>query len=332
MREATFLRQNAQRWKQFEELLATRKSANPDQLADLFIQLTDDLSYARTHYPQSNTTSYLNGLTSKVHQAIYRNRKERGSRFVTFWRRELPEIMIHARRELIYAVVIFGISIVIGVFSTANDTNFARLILGDGYVSMTIDNIKNGKPMGVYDREDGTHMFMAITTNNVKVSFYAFASGIVLGIFTAYILFYNGVMIGVFHTLLYQYDVSLENQLSVWIHGTLEISAIVIAGAAGLVIGRSILFPKTYSRKDSLQRGARIGVKMVIGLVPIFITAGFLESFVTRYAEMPVAVKLLIIGISATFIVWYFVVYPFILERRIAADAADSISGTPQVA
>src|SRR3954462_7193050 len=131
MREAAFLRKNADRWREFESLLAEQHRANPDQLADLFVQLTDALSYARTFYPKSNTTLYLNGLTMKVHQAIYRNRKERGSRFITFWKKEVPMAALRSQREMLYALVIFSISVVIGALSAANDSNFVRLILGD---------------------------------------------------------------------------------------------------------------------------------------------------------------------------------------------------------
>ena len=104
--------------------------------------------------------------------------------------------------------------------------------------------------------------------------------------------------------------------LTVWIHGTLEIAAIVVAGCAGLVIGNSILFPGTYSRGHSFRRGARQGLKIAIGLVPIFVVAGLLEGFVTRYTEMPVWLSLAIIGASLVFAVWYFILYPLCLHAR----------------
>jgi uncharacterized membrane protein SpoIIM required for sporulation len=80
-------------------------------------------------------------------------------------------------------------------------------------------------------------------------------------------------------------------------------------------MGNSILFPGTYSRTDSFRRGARDGLKLAIGLVPIFVVAGFLESFVTRHTEMPTLMSLLIIGSSLGFILWYFVVYPLQVQR-----------------
>jgi len=106
-----------------------------------------------------------------------------------------------------------------------------------------------------------------------------------------------------------------ESFMTIWIHGTIEISAIVIAGGAGLAMGNSLLFPGTYSRIVSLKKGAKDGLKIVIGLVPLFIFAGFLESFVTRYTKFPSFIKLGIIGLSAFFIVYYFVLYPIYLKK-----------------
>ena len=316
MREAAFHRQNAERWKQFEALLAQRHAADPDRLGELFVQVTDDLSFARTFYPESRTTRYLNALAMQVHQAIYRNKRERSGRLVTFWKYELPLVIRAHHRELLYSFLIFTISMAIGALSAANDDQFVRLILGDEYVNMTLENIEKGDPMAVYKKMGEADMFFAITFNNIRVSFLAFAMGLFLSAGTASVLFQNGVMLGAFQTFFEQKGLLLQSILSVWIHGTLEISAIVIAGCAGLVMGNSILFPGTYSRTQSFMNGAREGVKIAVGLVPIFIVAGFLESFVTRYTRMPVALSAGIILTSLAFVVWYFILYPINLHRR----------------
>jgi uncharacterized membrane protein SpoIIM required for sporulation len=104
--------------------------------------------------------------------------------------------------------------------------------------------------------------------------------------------------------------------LTIWIHGTLEISSIVLAGGAGFVMARGLLFPGTYSRAESFRYAAREGGKLAMGLVPIFVLAGFLESFVTRHTEMPIAASLAIIGGSALFIGWYFGWYPWQLRKQ----------------
>ena len=204
----------------------------------------------------------------------------------------------------------------IGALSSANDDTFVRLILGDDYINMTLENIDKDDPMAVYKSMNQTDMFLRITMNNIYVSFMAFTMGILIPIGTPYVLFRNGLMLGSFQYFFYEQGLFLDSFLTIWIHGTLEISAIVIAGAAGLVIANSIMFPGTFTRLDSFRQGAKKGLKIVIGLIPIFIVAGLLESFVTRYTGLPVFVKASIILISAFFIIYYFVIYPNNLAKR----------------
>ncbi len=316
MQEVAFLKQNAEKWKHLESLLDSKQPVNPDKLAELFIEITDDLSFSQTFFPRSKTTAYLNGLAGRVHQAIYKNKKEDRSRFITFWKTELPRTFYHSQKELLYAFIFFAASMFIGAFSTAQDDLYVRLILGDRYVNMTEANIAAGDPMAVYKKMHQVDMFLGITFNNVIVSFMVFAMGILLSVGTIFQLFRNGAMVGTFQYFFYQKGLLMESSLTIWIHGTLEISAIIIAGCAGLVMGNSILFPGTYSRLTSFKRGARQGLKIIIGLVPIFIAAGLLESFVTRYTGMPLLLSLFIIISSLTFIVWYFVIYPIQLNRK----------------
>ncbi len=316
MREVTFLKNNAEKWKQFESYLIKAEDYSSDQLSELFIQLTDDLAYSKTFYPKSKTTQYLNSLASKAHQNIYKNKKEEKSKFIYFWSKELPSLFYKHQKELLISASIFIIALIIGVFSSANNDSFVRLILGDSYVNMTSENISKGDPMAVYKQMNQVDMFLGITLNNIRVSFFAFMMGILFSFGTAYILFSNGIMLGAFEYFFFQKGFIVQSLLAVWLHGTLEISAIIIAGGAGITIGNSILFPGTFSRRQSFYSGAQDGVRMVIGLIPIFIVAGFLESFITRYTEMPLIINLAIILGSLCFIIWYVIIFPIIQNNR----------------
>ncbi|PPK87315.1 putative membrane protein SpoIIM required for sporulation [Neolewinella xylanilytica] len=106
-----------------------------------------------------------------------------------------------------------------------------------------------------------------------------------------------------------------ESLLTIWIHGALEISSIVIAGGAGITLGSGLLFPGTLTRLQAFGRSARDGMKIMLGTVPLFIIAGFLEGYVTRQTDLPEALRLLFIVLCLVFIVWYYVVYP----RAVAA-------------
>ncbi|WP_253764312.1 stage II sporulation protein M [Flammeovirga sp. SJP92] len=174
---------------------------------------------------------------------------------------------------------------------------------------MTLENIANGKPMDVYDSAGQFEMFFRITINNVQVSFLAFALGIFSSFGTGFVLFRNGVMLGSFQYFFYEKGVLEQSLLSIWTHGTLEITAIVFAGGAGFVLGNSFLFPKHKKRIESLKDGTKSGLKIIIGLIPIFIIAGFLEGFVTRQVDWPLAVRLFFIVSSFSFIVFYYFYY-----------------------
>ena len=316
MKEAAFIKQNKTRWEEFEKVVKHQSTAHPDRLAELFIQITDDLSFARTQYPESRTTEYLNSLASKIHLEIYKNKREETSRFVTFWKYELPRVMYETRRPLFYAFAIFMVAAMIGMVSSIHDETFVRLILGDGYVNMTLENIRKGNPTDVYSSMDEISMFFRIAWNNIMVSFKVFVYGIFTSLFSGFVLFQNGVMVGAFITFFYKEQQLAQAFPVIMLHGTVELSSIVIAAAAGFEMGNSLIFPKTYSRLVSFQKGAIRGLKIVVGLVPFFILAAFIESFVTRYAFMHWSLKILVIGLSAILMIYYFVIYPLKLNRN----------------
>jgi len=311
MREPLFVKQNSAKWKSFEN----EPSNDPDVLADRFIQITDDLAFAKTFYPDSKTTAYLNALAAGLHQSIYKNKTEKSNRFISFWKYELPLIFYTYRKQLLYAFLFFFVFSLMGALSAKYDDSFVRIILGDGYVDMTEANIAKNDPFAVYKQENEFLMWLAIGGNNIYVALRTFVCGIFASVGTVYMLFVNGIMLGSFQYFFFSKNLGMASVLVIWVHGTLEISSIIIAGAAGLVLGNSILFPKTFSRIESLKRGAKDGMKIAIGLVPIFIVAAFFESFITRHTEMPIWLSSLILAASLIFIIWYVIIYPYKLSN-----------------
>lgn len=310
MKELVFIKKNIDRWNRFENLVDSRSGEDPDTLASMFIQITDDLAFSRTFYPNSDTTRYLNHLASKTHLKIYKNKKEDKNIIKQFWKINFPLIVYHSHKFIKISFLFFFMAAVVGAFSSANDPDFVRLILGDEYVDMTLQNIEDGKPMGVYDNMEEFGMFIAIAFNNIKVSFIAFISGLLASIGTLMVLLYNGIMLGSFQYFFYEYGLLRESALTIWIHGTLEIFVIIVAGASGLILGSSIVFPNTYERLHSFRKGVKTGIKFIVGILPIFIVAAFFEGFVTRHTEAPDLLRLGIILSEVAFIVWYFFIYP----------------------
>jgi uncharacterized membrane protein SpoIIM required for sporulation len=312
VREGQFIQQNIEKWKVYQY----EPTTDPDEMAERFTELVNDLGYAKTFYPHSKVTQYLNKLASGIYLGIYKNKKEESSRILNFWKTELPLVIRKYHRELLYSFLIFLFFALMAAFSAANDQQFVRGVLGSGYVEMTEQNIAKGDPFGVYKSQDSLSMFLWIAVHNVRVSFLIFISGILAGLGTIWFLFSNGVMLGSFQYYFFSKGLGWKSVLVIWIHGTLEISSIIVAGAAGIILGKSLVFTGTYKRLPSLKRGARDGIKLMIGLVPVFVVAAFLEGFVTRYSEMPVWLSLMILITSAAFIIWYFIIYPVRLSQR----------------
>lgn len=315
MKETSFIQQNKEKWVDFEKHLRQPRK-DPDKLSSEFIQVTDDLSYSRTFYPNRSVRVYLNNVAQKVFHSIYKGKTKRWKKFREFWTDELPQLVYESRKNLSTALIIFVLSFAIGWLSSVFNPEFPRQILGDAYIEMTKANIESGDPMKVYKESREIDMLIGITLNNLMVAALAFVMGILFSIGSIGVLIVNGIMVGCFQYFFYERGLFMESFLTIWLHGTLEISCIVLAGGAGLTLGSGIVFPGTYTRGQAFRIGAFRGMKIMIGIFPIICFAAIIESFITRYTDVPEFVKLLLILISAIFIIGYFIVFPVLKARR----------------
>lgn len=318
MREVSFIKQNKEKWLSFENAILKDDIKDPDDLASQYIHLINDLAYAQTYYPKSKVVSYLNQLAAKAYQKIYKTKREDTNRLLSFWKTEVPLICYQYRTFIYVAFIIFFTFTFIGAISAANDGEFVRSILGDNYVNQTLVNIEAGDPVAVYKSGSNWGSFIGITLNNLRVGVLSFILGAFGGVGTVFILFQNCIMLGSFQYFFYEKNVFWESVRGIWIHGSMEIFAIIIEAAAGLLLGASILFPKTHSRLTSFKLGAKTGIKILISTFPFTIFAGFLEGFVTRYSNiMPNWLSVGIILITLSMISYYYLIYPFWVQKAI---------------
>lgn len=321
MREAMFIKKNAAKWQAYQH----HQTDNPDETAERFVELIDDLSYAKTFYPKSKVTRWINGITASIYQNIYKNKKEKYSRVFLFWKYELPLLFKKYHGVFLFTTVIFVLFVAIGYFSSMQDPAFVRGVLGDAYVDKTEDLIASGDPFGIYSSQSSFNMFIRIAFNNISVALKTFLGGFTVGIFTFVAMWSNGIMLGSFQHLFFSNGMGLESILVVWIHGTIEIASIIIAGAAGFILANGILFPGTYTRLASFKRSMKDAAKILIALIPFFIIAAFLEGYITRMMSetyrgkgtgLPAWGSVLILASSLALVIWYFVILPIKLSRR----------------
>lgn len=340
MKESQFIRENSERWKPLEDTIRSLKKLGRSKklhkdLGDDYIRVTDDLGYAQTFYKRRSVRVYLNKLTADIYRIIRLNREKSANPFREFWMREVPSIIYHGRKYFFISFVVFALSMIIGAFSLEQDTEFAADILGNNYVDMTEENIANGDPMGVYKSKDSEQMFLQIAVNNLRVVVLSFIVGLFFGLGTLSILIGNGIMLGVFQYFFYQKGLLFTSFLTIWQHGTIEISCIIIGGGAGLMLGSGYLFPGNYSRLLSLRLQFYRGMKIILAIAPLIVIAAWIESYITRHDDMSVILRGLFIFINATLILGYFFILPWRVGRSLKRvenrPSNDSIAIVPTI-
>ncbi|MCX8019304.1 MAG: stage II sporulation protein M [Chitinophagaceae bacterium] len=319
MREALFIKKNKDRWLKVQHM----PPEDPDEMASEFIQLLDDLSYAKSYYPSGKVRRYINAQASKIFLTIYKNRKEETSRIVSFLKYDLPLTIGKHHGAVLFSFCLFVIFFIIGFFTASKDEDLIRQILGDGYVNMTIQNISSGNPFGVYENGEPFFNWLGFMIHNTRIDLAIFTSGVLLAIPSVFILAKNAIMVGVFDQLFYQYGYGLDFWLVVFVHGTLEMTALILSAAAAFVLVRSFLLPGTIRRIDSVKTGAKDGVKIIIGIIPVSAMAALFEAFITRlYNDVPVLTTMVFI-LSVLFVIWYFIIYPFRMFRRFSLQSRE---------
>lgn len=322
MRETTFIDRNRTKWLSIE----AQEKDNPDEVANDFIDLTSDLSYAKSHFPHSKITSYLNFLASKVYKSIFETKSK--PLFKNFWKNEFPLIIGHNRKVLIISSVFFILFVILGAICSVLEVDFIDAVMGRGYVEITENNIRRGKPFDIYASEQPLKMFLTIFSNNFAVGLIIYISGALLGIGTFFHTFKNGLMVGTFLTMFFKHNLGFQALAVIMLHGTLELMGLVLETMAGLILGLSFLFPHTLTRWQSFKKGLMESGKIFIGTFPITLLAAFIESYITRlgntgFKNTPLIITILLLLIlvaSWVFIVYYFFIYSKKLTQKVPLE------------
>lgn len=326
MREVYFIKQNKEKWLGIEQVIQGKVKKNPDDLSSLYINLINDLSFAQTYYPKSNTTVYLNHLSSQIYQKIYKTKRVEQNRIMYFFATEVPLLVFQYRRYLLYAFLFFILFTSMGLISAVYDKDFANIILGEDYVNMTVENIKKGNAVGVYQSGSTWGSTIGIIFNNIGVGAKLYLYGIFCGVGTLFALLSNSIMLGSFQYFFYEYGALKDSARGIWLHGVFEIFSMVVEAMCGLILGASILFPKTLSRFNSLKIGFKDSFKIFLSTVPFTICAGIIEGYVTRHAlKMPLMLNIIIILGSLGMIGFYYFVYPSMVNKKINKNIHDAV-------
>lgn len=317
MREVAFIKQNKEKWLEFEQGFSNKEKKSPDSIANLHIKIMNDLVYAQTYYPKSKVTLYLNKLAKTSFDKVYDSKRRNKNILLYFFLDKVPLLSYTYKKYIYISFIFFFVCFFIGLLSTFNDESFARQILGDSYVDKTLENIESGDAMAIYKSGSNWGTFIGIYDNNQRVGLNMFLSGLFLGIGTAFYIVINAIMVAVFQAFFYQQNSLFDSLKGIWIHGTYEIFGIIIEAAAGYIIGASILFPGTLKRFESFKIGIRNAFYIFISTVPFTIMAAFLEGYITRYSNsMPTIFCFAIILFSLVSISYYYLILPFVVAKK----------------
>ncbi|MDH6252082.1 putative membrane protein SpoIIM required for sporulation [Chryseobacterium sp. H1D6B] len=328
MREVYFIKQNKEKWLGIEQVIQGKMKKNPDDLSSLYINLTNDLAFAQTYYPKSNTTVYLNHLASQIFQKIYKTKRVEQNRILYFFKTEVPMLVFQYRRYLMYAFLFFILFTMMGVLSAIYDKDILTVTIpnGESYVNETISNIKKGNAVAVYQQGSTWGSTIGIIFNNIGVGAKLYLYGIFGGVGTLFALLSNSMMLGSFQYFFYDYGALKDSARGIWLHGVFEIFAMVVEAMCGLILGASILFPRTLSRFNSFKNGFKDSFKIFLSTIPFTICAGIIEGYITRHAlKMPLLLNVIIIFGSLAVIGFYYFIYPSIVNKKLNNHINDAV-------
>jgi uncharacterized membrane protein SpoIIM required for sporulation len=302
-----FLGSRLEKWKRLEELTARASRLRLTNLSGeevrefgrLYRRTAADLAIAREEVRDQRLINYLNHLVARAHGAIYRSESSGFGVFLSFFRYEFPAVFRKTFPYIFTSFMIFMLPFTFALVISLFDNGFA-------------DRIAPGLKQSIAAHQNWTEAInkanplasTQIQTNNIMVTFIAFALGVFAGLGTIMVLVQNGLSIGMTFGLCIKYRF-WDILIFVAAHGVIELTAIFIAGGAGLLIGKALLMPGDLRRMDALVTNGQLAVKLIMGCVPMLLIAGLIEGFVSP-AHISPYYKYAVSAVSAIVLIAYF--------------------------
>lgn len=279
-----FIKEHKKTWTELEKLLErfykqkkTISSADIDHLTHLYKKASAHLAYLRTYFPQDEMTSYLNELVIRAHNVIYQEQFKSSHQLAYFFKAQLPALLQKRQLFVGLACLIFCIGALSGFSSIQQDQLNLYQILPQ-HIAENIDPHRVGEG---HNDINNPVISTKIMINNIKVAILAFVGGITFGVMTIYLLFYNGLIIGALAAVFWRSDNSYVFWAYILPHGIIELTAIFIAGGAGLYMGYRMLVPGRYAWKYQFLQSAKESAQLLLATFPLFVIAGTIEGYIT---------------------------------------------------
>lgn len=296
------------------------------QLYEDYRHTAADLAYAQTHFPSSRIEIHLNQLVGQAHAELYGSSPRRLRGFLHFIAVGYPVLVRKYWRPVVLsALLLFGAA-ALGFLFVYINYPLARLFLPAQFRDGIGDSIAQGADARAMMVSFAPVLSAGITVNNLLVALQAFAGGMTFGVLTVYALVTNGLLLGALAGIFTQGGEALSFWSLIIPHGSLELPAIALAGAGGLLLARALISPGDLPRTTALKEIAPDAMKIVLGAVPLFIIAGIIEAFFTPTAVD--ATLKVVFGVLATALMLAYILLPGRGSTSESVDEADEAGAT----
>jgi uncharacterized membrane protein SpoIIM required for sporulation len=279
---------------QLDRLERQRDHSTADalQAIEMYRALGRDLSIARRILPGSRVTRALEARYAKLHAIIYRKPHDWRARLRTLFREEIPDVVHELRSPILWVSLLFALSAGAGWWLIATYPELISLLASEEM----INGVESGKlwTEGLLNVMPSSVLSVGILTNNIVVSLTAFVVGIFFGLGTFYLISMNGLMLGAIFAFTHQHGMAGELLKFVTAHGVVELSVICIAGAAGTMLGESLIRPTHGSRRESFQHATARTSRLLILCALLLVGCGFIEGYLSPDPDFPMINRVIV--------------------------------------
>lgn len=324
-----FIEQRRPRWEALERLLERAERAglralsldDARALARLYRGASADLLWVRARAGAADVSGYLNDLVGRAYALTYPGRQIRLREVARFVTHGFPALVRAEWRVIVASTLLFLAGGGFGWIGMMFDPDAAPYLVPSMHQKLDpSERVKNEQKNEGSDVGEQAAFSAFLMRNNIGVAFFAFALGLTAGVGTAILLFGNGVLLG---SLAWVYAAKGHAAwFWAWIlpHGIPEITAICLAGAAGLTLARGLVAPRGLTRRVALRQEGVTAVKLVLGTIVLFVLAGLIEGTVSQIhpPRLPIWFKLgfaLVVGAG---------VYAYLLSAFLRRERADA--------
>ncbi|MCG8571696.1 MAG: stage II sporulation protein M [Spirochaetes bacterium] len=308
-KEYQFIQQNKNNWDQLENILKKKKKSfsEIELLGQLYLKATENLSFAQTHLQGSNTLVYLNQLVRKCHLIFHRKSTSHIMKILKFLTLGIPETLYSIRYAILTSFLIFSLAITLSFFLVMENTELAEMFVDSRTYEMIRSDLEFKEQFGNFDNipEDSRIILsLFLWYNNSRVAITVFAFGITLGIGSVLVLIINGFMLGALLAIYYMNGYFADFTSLIMVHGSIELTAIVIAGGAAFHLAASVINPGRTKRVNKLVESGKKALNVIIGVVVFLLWAGLVEGLITPM-KLPVDTRFTIAGLNIFILILY---------------------------